>query len=195
MKLILVLVMLSLLAPGNCKAADNVDEVSKPLVTISGTDSKVAKPSYERISTSEKWAEAWLRHSGTTKDDFHRPLMEIDFDRCTVVAIFRGEKTQVRQLVIDSVLEKSKAIIIRFTELGYGIGGTGPQKPENRYPYAFIVLPKSNKDIVFVEGTEVKGRNPERRWKTGIQIDANGVRHDVGVFRRVLGPVEPDEED
>jgi hypothetical protein len=133
------------------RAAENEKRppVSKPLVAISGADSHVhvRKPSYERVTTPEDWARIWISHLGTTKDDAYRPLLEVDFDRCLVVVIFGGERINIRRIEIDSLSENTNSIVIRFTELGYQTDGADNNKPSDR-PYAFIIVPKTNKSIV-----------------------------------------------
>jgi hypothetical protein len=102
-------------------------------------------------------------------DDAYRPTMDVDFNRCIVVAMFRGERVQIRQITVDSVSETSNSVIIRFSELGYGIKldqGKKPPKPER--PYAFIVVPKTNKEIILEEKAQDKyavahGQPPQ--WK------------------------------
>ncbi len=189
MKLTVVLVMLSLFTPYNCLAAQN--EESKPLVTISGADSKVRKPSYERIATADKWTEAWARHLGTSKEDAYRSLMEIDFERCEVVAIFRGDRTNVRGIKILPLFTDHDYLILRIEDVDYQTNGADNNKPRDK-PYAFVVIPKTSKEIILEEDVQhYKGEPPE--WKEIIRIDAKGVKRDVG-FRQVPGPVKPDND-
>lgn len=161
---------------------------STPLVAISGTDSHITKPSYECISTKEHWRHIWARHvdlpqvPGVTVDDLWKimedMIMEVDFDRCFVVAIFRGEQIQVRQITIDSVSETADAINIRFSELHYSIRVRNgeklkPRKPER--PYAFVVLPKSKKEILLEEkiwSKEDAARGRPPKWKEVARLKA-----------------------
>jgi hypothetical protein len=160
----------SLVAVGSCfgflavalAQKDVVRPVSKPLVVISGIDSHVKQPSYTCITTAEDWRRTWARHinlptvRGRSVDDLlaitEKMIMQVDFDRCLAVVIFRGEQIQVRQITVDSVLESVGSITIRFKELHYGIdlGPNESPRPLER-PYAFIVLPKTNKEIVLQE--------------------------------------------
>jgi hypothetical protein len=143
MKLNLVLSVIVICGP----LAVAVGQASQPLVVISGTDSHVSKPSYERVTTPESWARIWASHLGTSKDDAYRPLLEVDFDRCLVVAVFRGDETNIRRLQVDSLSETADSVVIRFTELGYQTAGDSNDKPPDR-PYAFIVVFKTSKRIV-----------------------------------------------
>jgi hypothetical protein len=127
---------------------------SKPLLAVSGTDSYVTKPHYLRVTKADDWTRIWARHLGTSKEDYYRPLFEVDFDRCLMVVIFRGEQIQTRRLQIESMAENAESITVRFWELSYGTGHgvneTPTPRPPER-PYAFIVLPKTNKYIVLEE--------------------------------------------
>jgi len=128
--------------------------MSKPLVAISGTNSHVSKPSYQRIVTPEDWTRVWVSHLGTTSDNAYRPLLEVDFDRCLVVAIFRGERGNIRQIQVHSLSETADSIVIRFEELGYQTSVRAGEVDEYKVPdrpYAFVILPKSDKAIVLEE--------------------------------------------
>ena len=127
-------------------AGDNSDGV-KPLVVISGANSNVTSPSLAVIQTDEQWQRVWAKHLGTTVDDAYRAAMEVDFDRCMVVAVFRGSTRNVRGVAIDSVSMVGESIRIRLTDVGYQTGGKDNDKPLDR-PYAIIVLPKSAKGVV-----------------------------------------------
>lgn len=125
---------------------------SKPLLAVSGTDSHIKKPSYLRVTTEKDWNDIWSRHLGTSEDDYYRPLFEVDFDRCLVIAVFRGEQIQTRRLQIESVSENAESVIIRFWEIGYGVFlGPGESASPAERPYAFIVLPITERDIVLEE--------------------------------------------
>jgi hypothetical protein len=143
--------------------------ISTPLVAISGTDSHVTKPSYERVTTAKDWRRIWAGHLETTVDSYYRAIMEVDFDRCLVVVMFRGEQIQIRQITIDSVLETAGSITIRFNELGYGIGlGKDEKPPKPERPYAFVILPKTNKEIVWEEkiwSKEDSARGRPPKWE------------------------------
>jgi hypothetical protein len=143
---------------------------SKPLLAFSGTDSRVKETSYHRVTTANDWAKLWARHLGTSERDYYRPLFEVDFDRCLLIVIFRGERGQTRQLQIESLSEYANSIVIRFWEMGYNTISTDPnyKRPPPERPYAFIVLPKTNKLIVLEEkiwSKEDEARNRPPQWK------------------------------
>ena len=142
-----------------------------PLVVLSGADSHCTQPSYELIKKSSELTKAWAKHLGTSEDDAYRPAMVVDFDRCMVVAIFRGEQGNVRGIELEPVIEGNTALTIRFSDLGYQTGGKSNFKPPDR-PYAFIVVPKSSKSIVLEENVQqYKGQPPI--WNPLAKLPAN----------------------
>jgi hypothetical protein len=164
MKFKVLLVMLGLFT--SCIAAQN--EESKSLVAISGAHSRVNKESYERITTSKDWTQAWCRHIGTSDTDDYRSLMEIDFDRCMVIAIFRGEQIHVRGIVIHPLITNGESIILRFEQLTYQtIVGDKVKPPET--PYAFVVIPKTNREIILEENVQQYLGEPPQ-WKECMRL-------------------------
>jgi len=143
-------------------AVENSDSF-RPFVVMSGADSHVTKPSLTVIQGNEQWQRVWEEHVGTTVDDAYRAAMEVDFDRCMVVVVFRGLTRNVRGIAVDSVSASGESIRIRLNDVGYQTGGKGNDRPLDR-PYVFIILPKSTKDIVVEENVQkYKGEPPE--WK------------------------------
>ena len=80
-------------------------DVAKPLVVVSGSDSKVTRGFYDLVTSADEWARLWAQHLGVGEQDVHRPPMKIDFDRYMIVAIFRGPRIHSRQVEIESVAE------------------------------------------------------------------------------------------
>jgi hypothetical protein len=158
---------LFLVIAGGVAASEPQSPISKPLVALSGVDSHVTNPSYKRVATPRDWARVWSRHVGELADEGYEPAMYVDFDRCVVVAIFRGDKRQIDSLRVHSVTENAFEVMIRLNELGYGIAlRQGEKLPPPVRPYAFVVLPKTDKLIVLEESHPVKGpRNADSRWE------------------------------
>ena len=144
----------------------------KPLVVISGADSHVMKPAFERYASPDDWTRAWAKHLGTTVEDHYRAVLDVDFDRCLVVAIFQGAKVNARGIRIESIREGAESIYIRFEELGYQsvVGPNSKPKPPER-PYAFIVLPKSSKRIVIEENVQ-SIKNAPPKWQERARLVA-----------------------
>jgi hypothetical protein len=125
----------------------------KALVVVSGANSKVSNSSLERITTAKEWAKAWARHLGTTEDDPYRPNFDVDFEHCLVVAIFRGNQVNTRGVKVESIAESADRIRIRFKDVGYQTVDNGEPSPPDR-PYAFVVVPKTDKAIVLEEDVQ-----------------------------------------
>jgi hypothetical protein len=131
------------------------EKVPMPLVSMSGANSEVREASYQRVESPDTWARIWAKHLGTSVDDAYRAHLEVDFDRCEVVVIFRGEQINARGVQIDSTEEMEDAVIVRFTQLGYQTAGASNNEPPDR-PYAFIVIPTTQKSIVLKENFPTK---------------------------------------
>src|SRR6188474_3439133 len=106
-RLILSVVMLSV----SLEVGAAADEPSKPIAVHSGADSKVTKPQYKVIASDKEWQSVWASHLGTSVDDAYRQAFEVDFDKCMVVAILRGNQINIRGITIDEVDNKSDAVV------------------------------------------------------------------------------------
>jgi hypothetical protein len=173
MRRIVALITLAIVGPSFGAFARAVEitslaPMSKPLVAISGTDSHVSKPSYQLVTSPEEWTRVWVSHLGTTRDNAYRPLLEVDFDRCVVVVIFRGVRVNIRQLEVHSLSETADSVVIRFDELGYQtsvrVGEDDEYKVPDR-PYAFVILPKTDKTIVLEENINRDVQREAPVWK------------------------------
>ena len=134
----------------------------KPIVTLSGDDSRVTERSYHRICTMDKWAKIWQKHTGQDKviykntddeyDQFYDPLdlPMVDFEHYMVIAIFEGTSGNNAGMNVDSISEKDDEIILRFTDKPYGTAGPkGGGKTVNAF--GFFVIPRAKKPLVLEE--------------------------------------------
>jgi hypothetical protein len=154
-----------------CTVANAKD--ATPLVALSGDDSKIHKASYQRVTSPDDWAQIWSSHLGTSVDDSYRSCFEVDFERCMVVAILRGEQRNSRGIRVDSIENAEDALVIRFTQLGYQTSGVDNDQPPDR-PFAFIVVPATSKTIVFEENyPNTMGTPPE--WKEVARMEGQEV--------------------
>src|SRR5439155_183235 len=135
--------------------------------------SRTAKPTLELVRTREEWNRVWATHLGTADDDAYGTKMDVDFERCMVIAVFRGERVNARGIQIDSTTEAGESIRIRLSDLRYQTAGKANKDPPDR-PYAFIVVAKSSKGIVAEENLQhYKGQPPE--WKEWLRADSRGA--------------------
>src|SRR4051812_40690109 len=63
---------------------------SKPLVVLTGPNSKIERASAFRVTSTEKIEQIWREHIGRGQDFDEYPAPAVDFDRCLLVAIFKG---------------------------------------------------------------------------------------------------------
>lgn len=133
--------------------ANAAEKPLKPLVVLSGADSEIRKAAYRRITEPDEWAKLWASHVGTSVDDPYSPQFDVDFERCMVVAILRGEQRNSRGIQVEPTESSADSLVIRFTQLGYQSFGVDNNKPPDR-PYAFIVLPAATKRIVIEENVQ-----------------------------------------
>ena len=130
------------------------------LMVLSGNNSSVSTRTYRRIESATEWKSTWLEHLGLEEDTIYRTSMEIDLKRCDVIAIFEGETFNSCGFKIESVREDGDTIALRFSNVGYQTAG--PDGGADRVsPYAFVVLPKSEKTVVLEEMQH--SLNPDER--------------------------------
>lgn len=145
-----VLLAFALLAGSEVLA---IEGNSKPLAVHSGADSKVTRPQYKLITADKQWQDIWASHLGTSADDAYRQAFEVDFDKCMVVAILRGNRTNVRGVKIYETIYNGDAIVLRFDDVGYQTAGPDGGA-ETKTPFAFVVLPNVAKDVVLEEDVQ-----------------------------------------
>jgi hypothetical protein len=140
---------------------------TKPLVVLTGVDSRMSKTSFHRVESEQEFRKLWLAHLGKAEQDYWRtptPAISVDFERCMVIAVFRVEKGNSRGLHVESVTDGDDQVTVRYTNLSYqtaaGFGRTLPPTPITP-AYAFVVVPKSDKPVVLEEdGQRLKNDPP-----------------------------------
>jgi hypothetical protein len=155
--------LLLILVSRPAASAERAGKTTKPLLVITGPNSNVRKPEYHRIASAKQLQKVWLQHHGkTAQQAFEERLtgLNVDFDRCIVVAIFQGAGTNSRGVTVDSVTETEKTVTVRFDESHYQTSGGFDRSSA----FAFVVLPKSKKAVVLEENVQgLKGR--PAKWK------------------------------
>jgi hypothetical protein len=139
---------------------------SKPLLLWSGPDSHVKKSGYHRITSEREWRAVWLAHVGRTEEnafDVKLPTVEIDFDKCQVLAIFRGDAVNHRGVTVESITQDEGEIRVRFDYLTFQTAGPGGGAV-SASAYGFILLPASQSSVILEEN--VQGlKNQPAKWK------------------------------
>jgi hypothetical protein len=131
----------------------------RPLVELSGADSKVAKRSYEIVSNQEDWNRLWQRHTGRPGKyvfgDEGQPA--VNFDRCVVVAVFQGTQASSLGVFVREIVEQTDRLVLRFDNRWFASGAgrrLAPARPS--MPFGFFVLPRISKEIVLEEAVYTK---------------------------------------
>ncbi|MCO6044568.1 hypothetical protein NG895_11685 [Aeoliella sp. ICT_H6.2] len=138
---------------GVVQAQPPASEMSSQLVVLSDQDSHVTIAGFGRIDSPQRWTRVWLEHLGLDPryDTPNRAAMEVDFERCMVVAIFGGTTANTAGYKVASVIETTDSVVVRFeANTSQSAGPDGGA--ERTTPYAFVVLPKTNKPIVMQQG-------------------------------------------
>ena len=77
--------------------ADDLPRNMKPVMVLTGTDSKQTKETFARCCTRETWLANWRKHHGKDKDSALSPCPEVDFDSFMVVVIFQGKSGRITE--------------------------------------------------------------------------------------------------
>jgi hypothetical protein len=137
--------------------------VVKPLLALSGPDSRVAAQEYSRVTDADGWKKTWLRHHGIDPREewtAKMPMLDVDFTRCEVIVLFRGSSHNSRGVWVESITETADAVTIRFADASYQTaGGAAPVTP-----YGFLLIPKSDKLVVIERDARRLIREPPV-WK------------------------------
>ena len=149
------------------------NQSDKPLLVLTGADSHISQPTVLRADSADQWQQIWIKHLGVTPQTIHRPAMEIDFGKCTLLAIFKGataNRTGVRVVSID---ELPDALQIRLEDISYQTLSSGKDGGiEHVTPFAFVLIPRTSKLLVIEENVQgYKDRSAE--WKQIAKLKAS----------------------
>jgi hypothetical protein len=141
------------------------EKVLIPLVISSGWKTKIDKTLYCRVESDKAWKTLYQEHEFGKADpaedmDWKKPQFDVDFNRCMVLAIVRA--SDKGEFVLHSFKELEGQLLVRFMSLHYmtGVASFPNQKPKlircgpdgPQGEWAFIVLPRSKKSVLFEEG-------------------------------------------
>ncbi len=136
------------------------------LVAWQGPDSAVTEPGYFRVGRQEDWVKLWEKHIGkpAQRDNVGRPFMpRVNFDRCMVVAIFKGDGWNSNGVTIESVSQDDERILLRFDESTFQTAGVDGGGVKCR-AFGIFVLPRSDKPVVIEENVQGLKDHPDK-WK------------------------------
>jgi hypothetical protein len=150
--------------------ANTPGRIESALTVLTGDDSHITKTAYRRVGSSSEWKKTWLSHLGLKNGTIYRTAMEVDFNRCMVIAMFSGTSVNSCGYHIGSVRENKDAIVVRFDHISFQTDGPGGGA-DYVTPDAFIVLPKSQEPVVLEEIVQIyKNHAPE--WKEIVRLSA-----------------------
>ena len=138
----------------------------KPYLTLAGASSKIEEPTIARVTTAKEFQDLDLRHLGADParfDEFYNPhgVPVIDFERCMVLAVFKGNTWNVAGVYVESVLDEGARRVVRVRRRGYQTAG--PDGGGKRAtPYGIFVLPRSNKELVVEEDVRTLKNEPPK---------------------------------
>jgi hypothetical protein len=167
----LAIVVLCMASAGIAVSADDGAQRSTlPYVTLTGKDSHITRPSYHHVTSESEWNKVWRRHRGE-KESLHYDLVfdpdlpEVNFDKCVVIAVFRGVGQRNAGLKTIGLTEEKDKIVLKLLDMWYQTAGrsyhrtpgnsSSGQEDVGKDPdvtvYGFFVIPKSNKPIMLEE--------------------------------------------
>jgi hypothetical protein len=133
----------------------------KPVVVWTGTDSGQTKASVARCVSKDQWQATWKAHEHEG-GEAGRLAPEVDFERYMVLAVFQGENVQNHGLFHFEVMDETDCLRVRYVTGYFQTAGHSDSEADKRrletQSYAFLVLPKSSKAIVFEEAKDVRAR-------------------------------------
>jgi hypothetical protein len=152
---------------------------TKPLASFDGAHSGIDEQTYERITAAKEFQDLYMKHLGEDPekfDAFYNPhgVPIIDFERCMVVAVFRGMKVNSAGVEVKSVTEDADRIVLRFADRSFqtrGEDSSGGGGSRSVTPYGMFVLPRSDKEIVLEREIRNAMRRPSK-WKEVARIPA-----------------------
>lgn len=135
----------------------------EPLIAFRGAHSAIADQRFLCLTNPVQWKELWVEHQG---DELNRTVQgspicpTIDFDRCLVIAVFRGDSWNCDGEFVHSIADREDDVLIRFDSQTYQT-----MKEGNRVtPFGIWVLPRTSKPIVLEENVQgILGKPPI--WK------------------------------
>lgn len=125
-----------------------------PVVQWAGHDTQRRDPGFVVVANAAAWDRLWEEHTGDPigAGALHRnKAPKVDFERCVVVAYYRGPSTNRDGETVRDVLETDGRLRVRFVGDTFQTSGPGGGAVKTR-PFGIWVLPRTGKPIVIEEG-------------------------------------------
>jgi hypothetical protein len=147
--------IVSLLA-GTTRVQDRI----QPHVSFSGANSRIDRPTFERITEPAAFGSLYMRHLGKPAEDFdefYNPhgVPVVNFRQCMVIAVFAGERTNCAGMYVEAILDQEDQVVVRVVGRYYQTGSTEPNGDggaRKATPFGIFVLPRTDKPVVIEEG-------------------------------------------
>src|SRR5262249_7261822 len=155
--------------------ADEFPRTTKPVLVWTDTNSKITKPLFARCDTRKEWSTVWQKHQGRDADPYMSiaPYPEIDFESYMAIAIFHGKSSMNSGIWVREVVEEKSRIRIHYQPSWYQIvvdtQTNAREALAETNSFAFILLPRSRKEIVFEEDVRRTIQGPSV-WKERARI-------------------------
>ena len=129
-----------------------------PFVSFIGPTSAVETREITRITTQDDWSALWQRHTGKAEATVNlgRPIIpEIDFSRCTVLAVFHGKSKNSNGNEVVEVERKGDRVVVRYDSRSYQTASfDGPDHGVDCTPYGIFILPRHEQPLIVEENTQ-----------------------------------------
>ncbi|MCP5022586.1 MAG: hypothetical protein GY930_12535 [bacterium] len=148
---------------------NRVEAQKSALVTLTGRESDVVKPTYKLIRNQEDFDKVWLAHKGSRVNRAAQgwPMIpQLDFKRVQALMLFGGDREQCNGYRIVEILEEADVVTVRIDLITYQTTSTGFGEDENFdnsvQPWALMVLPATGKSIIVEENTQSMKNHPAK---------------------------------
>jgi hypothetical protein len=148
-----------------------------PYAQIFGPDSRVTRSGFHRIRDQQAWETLWADHAGRDAAVIAgvSTAPAIDFDRCEVIACFRGPTTNIRGERVEAVEDLgAEGRRIRFNSSTYQTFAMAGEDPGVRCtPFGFWIIDRTRGPIVIEENVQNLKDEPPA-WRHRERLDAPG---------------------
>ena len=141
------------------------EKKTKPVLFLTGADSRIAQRTYLLITDEQVWEKTWLRHRGLTAQEAfekRQAMIHVDFRTHLIVAVFQGQGINSRALTVEGITETDNQMLVRFDEWTFQTDARS--RGVKSSSYGFILLPKTTKTIVLEENGQGLKNGPPK-WK------------------------------
>jgi len=128
-----------------------VQGVNPVVAGVSGIDSRLHERQLERVWNADTWAKRSKQILGKPAGP---PLPVVDFSRDEGIVISYGAVVNCRGLYLREVEETREHVRLRYDRVSYQTLQRPGQKPVPVYPYLFLVLKRSNREVILEENVQ-----------------------------------------